>query len=182
MRKKVLAHLALGERILLFVFSSPKCRKNFSLVKRFVVIKDAAVANTTSIAMSVTNPLDCSMSSSATPYYNCPFLLETSSSEHSITDMAEKCAHIPFNMALAYLQEGVRTKKSKRTLKALLIYQKVRLALGGVQFKGVRRSSSFFWPSLTTWRTFKWRPLMLMVYDAAAVCFSVPCSTRTAPN
>jgi hypothetical protein len=92
---------------------------------------EGAVANTTSITISVTNPLDCSMSSSATPYYNRPFLLESSSSEYSITDMAEASAHILFNMALAYHQEGVTTGRSKSTLKALLIYKQALLALEG---------------------------------------------------
>jgi tetratricopeptide (TPR) repeat protein len=92
---------------------------------------EGAVANTTSVVISVTSPLEFPMSSSATPYYNRPFLLELSSSEYSITDMAEKCAHILFNMALAYHQEGVTTGKSKRTLKALLLYQQALLALEG---------------------------------------------------
>lgn len=81
---------------------------------------EGAVANTTS--MVVTNPLDCSMSSSATPYYNRPFLLEPSSSEYySITDMAEASAHILFNLALACHQDGVATGSSERILKALQI-------------------------------------------------------------
>ena len=92
---------------------------------------ESAVDNTSLIAISVTYPLDCSMSSSAIPYYNRPFLFESSSSEYSITGMAEKCAHILFNMALAYHQEGVTKGKSKRIVKALLLYQQALLALEG---------------------------------------------------
>jgi hypothetical protein len=94
--------------------------------------------NTPSKVTCATSPIDYSMSSSATPYYNRPFLLEPSSSEYSITDMAEASAHILFNMALACHQEGVTTGKSRSTSKALLIYRK---ALSLLEGSAIQKSS-----------------------------------------
>jgi hypothetical protein len=98
----------------------------------------ALANNTPSMIACVTSPIDYSMSSSATPYYNRPFLLEPSSREYSMTDMAEASAHILFNRALACHQEGITTGKSRSTLKALLIYRKALLLL---ESSAVQKSS-----------------------------------------
>jgi hypothetical protein len=92
---------------------------------------EGVVANTASKVIIVAHPHASFMSSSATPYYNRPFLLEPSSREFSIANMAEASAHILFNMALASHQEGVATGKFKRTSTALLIYKKALSALDG---------------------------------------------------
>jgi hypothetical protein len=79
------------------------------------------------------------MSSSAIPFYNRPFLLESSSSEYSVTDMAETSALLLFNMALACHQEGTRTGRSKGISTALMIYDK---ALSTLEGSAIQESSN----------------------------------------
>jgi hypothetical protein len=101
----------------------------FSLAKPGTCV--GAATSTASKVIIVDHPHASFMSSSAMPFYNRPFLLESSSSEYSVTDMAETSALLLFNMALACHQEGVTTGKSKRTSTALLLYHKALSALEG---------------------------------------------------